>query len=789
MSDSKISPEPMLGSEGQPTGGRGPEAGAWPGDRLSWTMFLVSALVLFIEIVYFQVLIFVHNYLKASSIIAYALLGLALGGLVGYVVTRKAWPNRYLYLAIALVLAQVLPLVNIIWFPRLLSYPIMLSLPFFVASIMISNLFAQASSFVIYFYNLAGSAVGVLLAAASMTWLGEEASIVMGMVVAALMAVVVPASSVRARKLVGSAMVVLSLGAVVWFAAARPINFAEDIRCTMDAPELRDKVYCKIARIEGAKVIISESSLVARVDIAKYPRLAALQTFQAGTLSDHVQRFEPKDFKWDIRLPRGLVKDPRVLVVGTSAEGVVKTARILGKGKVSGVEINPAIVRLMEPGGKLYEASARAYDDVDVHVVDARTYLRGTDEKFDIMTFMNTHSRGRIRENVGQPEYLYTVQAFEDVLRHLTDRGFAIYEEVRTYKGYDPVIFRIFETLSVAMANVTGDGSLKDKLYAHTYTVGATKYMIFMVKRTHFTDENKKFLRWWLKKKKKISAIRAKKQGKRGVHDIKVVLFPGKKLNNKFSRFVFTGQHKGDMLMTPITDDSPFLFDLVPGHPVVRSLFWTVVALTVVLILLPVLVLLFKNYASRSGTVLSHVGYFSLIGLGYMLSEVVLMQKYQLFLGSPVYSFIVVLGSMLLFSGVGGLVGARLSKKLILAGIFAVPVLLLVYMLTLPGIFGLFQASGLATKIVVALLTLFPLFFVMGLPFPYGLELVKGDFGDEYTALLFGVNGAASTVGSVLSMYVSVAAGFSMSMWTGVACYLAAFLLVFVVSRRLSAMA
>jgi hypothetical protein len=39
-----------------------------------------------------------------------------------------------------------------------------------------------------------------------------------------------------------------------------------------------------------------------------------------------------------------------------------------------------------------------------------------------------------------------------------------------------------------------------------------------------------------------------------------------------------------------------------------------------------------------------------------MMVQIVLIQKFQLFIGSPTYGVIVVLGGMLLFSGIGSLV-------------------------------------------------------------------------------------------------------------------------------------
>ena len=51
--------------------------------------------------------------------------------------------------------------------------------------------------------------------------------------------------------------------------------------------------------------------------------------------------------------------------------------------------------------------------------------------------------------------------------------------------------------------------------------------------------------------------------------------------------------------------------------------------------------------------------YFLLIGAGYILIEVGLIQKFVLFLGHPTYALTVVIFSMLVSSGVGSFMSSR----------------------------------------------------------------------------------------------------------------------------------
>jgi hypothetical protein len=56
------------------------------------------------------------------------------------------------------------------------------------------------------------------------------------------------------------------------------------------------------------------------------------------------------------------------------------------------------------------------------------------------------------------------------------------------------------------------------------------------------------------------------------------------------------------------------------------------------------------------------LSFFALIGLGFLLLEVVLIQRFVLFLGFPTYALSVVLFTLLVFTGVGSLLTGRAER-------------------------------------------------------------------------------------------------------------------------------
>ena len=75
--------------------------------------------------------------------------------------------------------------------------------------------------------------------------------------------------------------------------------------------------------------------------------------------------------------------------------------------------------------------------------------------------------------------------------------------------------------------------------------------------------------------------------------------------------------------------------------------------------------------------------YFICLGLGFMLVELPLIQKFILFLGQPLYAIAVILSSLLIFSGIGSLLSGRFSQhetqNSLCTVIFALCVILTIY--------------------------------------------------------------------------------------------------------------
>jgi len=171
------------------------------------------------------------------------------------------------------------------------------------------------------------------------------------------------------------------------------------------------------------------------------------------------------------------------------------------------------------------------------------------------------------------------------------------------------------------------------------------------------------------------------------------------------------------------------------------------------------------------------LAYFGLIGAGFMLIEVALLQRFVLLLGHPVYSLTVTLFSLLLGTGLGSYLGrwigdGAVRSRAILA-LVGVAVLGVVGALALPALIRAAIPMGLTARMAVAVGMLLPAGLVMGVPMPAGIRLLTRESA-PLIPWAWAMNGALSVVGATLAVFIAMNWGFSTTLLVGSAVYLLA---------------
>ena len=260
--------------------------------------------------------------------------------------------------------------------------------------------------------------------------------------------------------------------------------------------------------------------------------------------------------------------------------------------------------------------------------------------------------------------------------------------------------------------------------------------------------------------------------------------------------------------LSAVTDNRPFFFSRLPvltwvldrlgvsrsrfgntpldigGRTLLMSVLATALA-TAILLFLPYWGGRGRTAKSRS----KHRGlwalYFAGLGLGFILIEIVLIQRFSLFLGYPVYSFSVVLFTMLLSSALGSLVSGGFTSTRALSRVLGILVgVLIVYAAGLPSVLSAARGGAIAVRIGIAIGVIAPIGFLMGMPFPSGIRRAGGQSKD-LVSWAWAANGGASVFGSTLSVLISMAHGFTASFLAGTVAYAFALVVIIVLTETL----
>jgi len=583
----------------------------------------------------------------------------------------------------------------------------------------------------------------------------------------------------------------------------------------------------------GAEVVFSRWNAFSRVDVIKsqgvksapglslaYPGSLPLQKglFTDGDNLSPITKPEKLDFidYLPVSLPYRLRPQAKALIIEPRGGLDVLAALHGGASSIVAVESNPLVIEVAKDafppplGGEQGGGDLSPYQDPRVTVVveNGRSYVRRVGETFfDVVqvSLADTYRPVTSGAYSLSESYLYTVEAFVDYLAHLSEGGLLV---VSRWLQTPPSENLRVGALAVTALEKAGLHQPELRLVA----IRSWSTLLLLIKNGEFTAEEIKAVKSFCREQQ-----------------FDLVYYPGIQENeaNRYNAYqeplyyrAFQSLLFGDRAsfyadyaydVSPTSDDRPFFFHFFKwsqtpeilqtfgkiwqpfggsGYFVLVALLILAVLASAILILLPLLFrrrpttpLLPPDLAIRRPNRWRIFAYFAALGLGYLFVEIPLMQQFILFLGHPVYAFAAVLFAILLFSGLGSMISARLSlPKTLLALIVAI----ILYPLILPVVFQLLLGQSLGLRLLVSILSLAPLGFLMGVPFPKGIEII-GRLAPDLVPWAWGINGCTSVLASILSAMLAISFGFSRVLVGGSVAYLAALVVIYplVVGERL----
>ena len=689
-----------------------------------------------------------------------------------------------------------------------------LVVPFFVSGLMFTLLFSAGARAIqaLYFWDLTGAAVGCVLIIPLLRPFGPG-GILFVTAAFGLIATALLESSARRRALAGIAALVL---------VAIPIAVSPT---SMDFVEHLAKRGVKEARLAGA-IEFSRWDPISKIDIIEQvgsdPTTGRVDTsarrkhiaYDGGTQSSHIFPFDGDYARLRGAIDRGdapirlhfwhrgvlashrVKRDTgqRVLVIGSAGGQETKAALTYGASHVDAVEMVGTVVELMT--GRYADYSGRIFKDprVQVYAMEGRAFLRQAHDTYDIIQIHSNHTSSSVAAGTGamSPNYLQTAEAYRDYFSHLTPNGvlhinhFGFSRMITTaalaWKQLGRTDFQrhvvvlgmetprdTLPTLLVKMQPWTK--AEVDDLWSFFAKTDEDEFAFTMLQDP--TNPQASFLppEFFSGAVPQELLDRSAVRARPAVDDRPFFNFLRKRARPlDASPATFVDAATAGMLNAQLRQNR-IPMDLI--HLIVTGI--VSLAFAVVFTVVP----LYSAERRQTPAAARYFSmmYFSCLGAGFILIELVFIQIFMKLIGYPVYTYALVLFTLLLGAGLGSI--ASQSLGISPARRWSWPFLgVIVYgsafAFVYPALFDRFLSSPDAVRMAVASASMLPLGFFLGMPFPLGI-LVAERHPDGAVAWAWGLNGLFTVIGSLGSVLLGLAIGFQNTILVAMGIYAAAF--------------
>ena len=753
--------------------------------KLLFTIFAITFTTMLAEVLFTRVFSVIYFGQFAFLIISLALFGYGLSGV--YLAVRKLSErkdqatllSRYLLLfVVSFPLAYKATLVFTIDFLHLFS-PfhnflflvlnfLILLLPFFFGGVVLALIFSAYSDSIgrLYFIDLIGASLGSLAVIPFIPWLGPNRILIFLFCLLTLAWFFVATG----RKIFRIAVFVVLIAS---FAAVFP--FAD--RVFPIIPKLVEYKRHYNAQLGNKRIEYSKWSTIDKIDVAPWLNIRKVIWINGGTMQSFIMKFDGnlaglKKIEWNTAsLPYQVARNGTAVIIGSAGGYEVLCALSHGFRNVVAIEMDPVICQLLKNEYADYTGRIFHLPQVNLIADEGRSVLKRLKRKFDVIQMVNSHNADSLLSGALSisETYIYTVESFKDYWEHLQPDGLVY---IVHWNGE-----RLFATALQALKEM-GVEHPEEKFFVVQNPGG---FNFFFLKKGAFTARDYEIL----------------KGSARAPEDI--VYSPDMRLDNLFYRLLddldgTVGQ--SSVNIAPVYDKSPyfnqpnrigqFRFKNMQiggiGEGVVRSaivysnsIYLSILALSLLFSFLFIYLPLRRRRSDTSQRPL--ILYFFFIGLAFIMVEIIFIKIFQLFLGSPAISISIIIFSLLVSSGIGSLLTARVfrpfAKRMIPTFAIYLAALLILYGFALFHILDWFMFLSFPWRIMVSFLLISLAGFFMGAFFPEGIRRL-GAKDKVMIGWAWGANSFATVVGSIMSVIVSINWNFTTVLVLAALSYLAA---------------
>jgi predicted membrane-bound spermidine synthase len=710
-------------------------------------------------------------------------------------------------------------------------------IPFFLTGILFSLVFARESKHVPFLYSadLIGGSLACLAVVPFLNKLGAPNAVLCAALATALAAVIWADTKVHLTVSIAMVALLMSLLAANHSQTRIDVVFEKGTKDRFLFGEFaRWNAISRVEVREGwddhdkwTDIDADASTLIASADPADPKSIS------------YVEKWAPSSTMLDVLRPTG-----KYAIIGPGGGIDVLGAVVSGSKSVTGIEINPLIANtIVRERYADYTHHLYQLPQVHIHVSEGRSWIRSSREKFDVvqMTLVDTWASTSAGAFALSENNLYTVESFREYFDHLEPDGLLA---ITRWEFQQPreALRVVSEAIEMLRSSGVQDVRGHFIIISNGRLDEAGRRVTVLTKKSPFTMEEERTV---LKKVQSIpnlypvytpiiygrpdknsncAASPSPASQENCIEQVLAELAETRTLSARttepFQQLINLPWHKivdgvdvspraqfirnYPFDITSATDNAPYFFFTLSTSSVLRALFtrnqqtgidWkNNLGLVVLLAMLVISVVAVAGFlvlplalhkAARKPPV-TPLLYFVAVGLGFIVIEIALIQRFVLFLGHPTYAMTVVVFLMLLSGGVGSfaskywLNGTR-RVRAVLAAIIGMVTL---YSFLLQYVLAALIGMHFPEKLLLSAMLLVPLGFLMGMPFPAGLREIAGHDGasstesaathDSTIEWAWAMNAASSVLGSVLAIVLALHFGLNATLGFAAGAYFSA---------------
>jgi hypothetical protein len=506
------------------------------------------------------------------------------------------------------------------------------------------------------------------------------------------------------------------------------------------------------------------------------------------------------------------------LIVGVGGGIDIVKARAHGARSITGLEINPAIVSLLQGPYREY-AVWPTWPNVREVRTEGRHYIRTTTDKYDtvVMSGIDTFAALSSGAYVLSENYLYTTEAMQDYLEVLKPQGtIAIFR----WLFPQPRESLRLSSLFIAAARRMKLPHPEQSVMVIADDIGwSYRWATTLIKPRPFTADEVRHVAAMVALSPDLALVYVPRVLPPEEHArLEAAAFARNAEDLETARRAYAGlftaaatspdalaefERRYPYRIDATFDERPFFFEYfkrgsaavearrnnsterdgltsirgdVARH-VLMALLLATTTIGAASMLGPLAV--FGRQGLKTPGILPLICFVAFVGLGFMLVEIGLMQLLTLFLGDSTSTMAVVLAGLLLFSGIGslvaGLLGQSEERNIAIGTIGAA----LLAALLVPAVHLMVpMAVGLpfVVRSAFVLGMLAPVGLAMGFPFASVVRYLGARY-ERFVPWAWGINGLSSVVASVVAIIAAMRVGFSPVILGGAALYLGSFVM------------